>query len=226
PDDLPSLLEQAKSKARDVRAAVLKALGRCGADEAARVLCDAIHRDDLAPAVEPLQQSRHPAVMGSLLDEAERQFNALIAGEGKDAKELTQQVERMCLLLECLKGREDTRTEKLVLTMFEQVGQLAAMKGTPGGSDVVERLGSVMATGARGVRSALMEARGRLPAEGLGRALVAARRSREPAEVFALFSPYLTARVDEKKKNRDPAWAKREAIIEQLLRGRRWGDSD
>ena len=30
------------------------------------------------------------------------------------------------------------------------------------------------------------------------------------------FSPYLTAKVDEKKKQRDPAWAKREAILDAL----------
>ena len=38
----------------------------------------------------------------------------------------------------------------------------------------------------------------------------------KPAEVFDAFSPYLLAKVDEKKKARDPAWAKREAIIEAI----------
>jgi hypothetical protein len=226
PNDLPFLLEQAKSKAKDVRAAALKALGRCGADDAARVLCDAIHRADLALAVEPLQQSRHPAVMGSLLDEAEKQSGALIAGKEWDYQKLGQQNKRMSLLLECLKGREDTRTEKLLLTMFAHARQLAAIRGTPSGNDVVERLVSVMAAGPPRVQSALIDAHETLPAESLGQAFVAARRSRKPAEVFALFSPYLTAGVDEKKKNRDPAWAKPEAIIEQLMRGRRWEDLD
>ena len=58
----------------------------------------------------------------SLLDEAEQQFNALLAGKEKDAKKLGQQNERMCLLLECLEGREDARTEKLLLSMFEHAG--------------------------------------------------------------------------------------------------------
>ncbi len=150
PDDLPFLLEQAKSRAKDVRAAALKALGRSGMDEAARVLCDAIQRADLALAVEPLQQSRHPAVIGSLLDEAEKQSSVLIAGKEKDAKKVGQQNERMVLLLECLEGREDARTEKLLLTMFEHLGPLAAIKGAPSGSDVVERLVSVMAAGPPG----------------------------------------------------------------------------
>jgi hypothetical protein len=35
----------------------------------------------------------------------------------------------------------------------------------------------------------------------------------KPTEVFDGFSPYLRAKVDEKKKTPDPAWAKRTAII-------------
>jgi hypothetical protein len=226
PDDLPFLLEQAGSKAKDVRVAALNALARCGADEAARVLCEGIHRADLARAVEPLRQSRHPAVTSALLDEAEKQFNALITGKERDVKKLGQQNERMSLLLECLTGREDPRTEKLLLAMFERAGPLAAIKGTPGGDDVVERLVSVMAAGGPGVQSALIDAHETLPAESLYLALVAAYRSRKPAEVFALFSPYLTAGVNEKKKNRDTAWAKREAMIEELIRGCRGDDPD
>jgi hypothetical protein len=226
PDDLPFLLEQAKSKAKEVRAAALKSLGRCSADEAARVLCDAIGRADLALAVDPLQQSRHPAVTGAVLDEADKQFNALVAGKEKDAKKLGQQNERMSLLLECLQGRDDPRTEKLLLTMFGHVGQLAAVKGTPSGNDVIERLVSVMAAGSPRVQSALVDAHQTLPADSLGEAFVAACRSGKPAEVFALFGPYLTAAVNEKKKGRDPAWAKREAIIELLVQGRRWEDSE
>jgi hypothetical protein len=225
-DDLPFLLEQARAKAKDVRAAALKGLARSGADEAARVLSGAIGRTDLALAVEALRQTRHPAATGALLDEAEKQFNALITGKEKDAKKLGPQNERMALLLQCLEGREDARTKKLLLAMFEHIGRLAAIKGTPSGKDVVERLVSVMAASPPGVQSALIDAHGTLPAESLGDALSAARRSRAPAEVFAMFSPYLTARVDEKKKGRDPAWAKREAIIGQLMGVGEWAPDD
>src|SRR5262249_55447674 len=151
---------------------------------------------------------------------------ALIAVKEKDAKKLGQQNERLCLLLECLRGREDTRTEKLLLTLFGHVSRLAAIKGTPSGNDVVERLVSVMAAGAPRVQSALTDGHETRPGETLGQGCVAARRSREPAEVFAMFGPYLTVSVNEKKKGRDPAWAKREAILEQLMGGRRWEDPD
>jgi hypothetical protein len=218
PDDLRFLLEQARARAKDVRAAALKSLARSGADEAARVLCDALRRDDLTTAVEPLRAARHPAVTAAVLDEAEALSRALVAGKAKDVKELGTQNERMMQLLRCLEGRDDARTEALLLAMFEALPRLWPIKGTPGGKDVVERLVSVMAAGPPRARSALIDAHETLPAEGLGEAFLAARRSRDPAEVFALFGPYLAVRVDEKKK-RAPAWAKREAIISHLTPG-------
>lgn len=226
PDDLPYLLDQVKSKARDVRIAALRALGRCGVDAAAQVLCSVIQRADLALAVDPLQKSRHPAVTSTLLDAAEAQLAVLLAGKEKDAAKLGPQNERMGLLLDCLKDREDPRTEKLLLSMFEQMGRLATIKGTPSGNDVIERLVNVMATGAPRVQTVLVDAHAKLPAESLGQAFAAACRSRDPAEVFGMFSPYLTANVNEKKKNRDPAWARREAIFDQLMEGRDRHDLD
>lgn len=225
PDDLPFLLEHAKAKAKDVRAAALNALGKSGADAAVKVLCQAITNADLALAVEPLRLSRNPVVTNFLLEEAEKQFDALIAGKEKDAKKLGPQNARMCLLMECLRERDDKRTEKFLLRMFEHGGQLAAIKGEPSGNDVVERLVSVMVVGSPNVQSALVDAHQTLPPESLGQAFIAACRCRKPEEVFALFSPYLTAPDNEKKKNRDSAKAKREAI-EVLLRARRHCDDD
>lgn len=221
PDDLPFLLEQAKAKAKDVRAAALKALAKSGADAAAKVLHDTIAGADLALAIEPLRLSRNPVVTDFLLEATEKQFDALLAASEKDVKSLGQQNERMCQLLECLREREDKKTEKLLLYMFGHMDQLAAIKGEPSGNDVVERLVSVMVVGSPNVQSALVDAHETLPADSLGQAFAAACRCRKPAVVFALFSPYLTARVNEKKKNRDTAYAKREAIVDQLLRGRK-----
>jgi hypothetical protein len=126
----------------------------------------------------------------------------------------------MRLLLGCLRGREDATTEKLLLSMFEHRGQLATIKGEPSGNDVIERLVAVMVDGSPGVQSALIDAHEMLPADSLVQAFAAACRCRKPAEVFTLFSPYLTAYVNEKKKSRDPAAMKREAIIELLLHKR------
>jgi hypothetical protein len=220
PDDLPFLLEQVKAKAKDVRTAALRALGSSSSEDAAKVLCNALASADLGLAVEPMRASRNPVVTGVLLEAAEKQFDALVAGKESDSKKLGTQNERMCLILECLRGRDDKRTEKLLLSMFARAGQLGAIKGEPGGKDVAEKLVSIMSVGPPSVQSALVDAHATLPAESLGLAFAAACRCRKPAEVFTLFSPYIIAKVNEKKKNRDPAYAKREAIIELLLHGR------
>ncbi len=104
PDELPFLLEQVKAKAKEVRTAALKALGCCDSADAAQVLCDAMTSADFALAVEPIRTSRSPVVTGVLLDAAEKQFAALLAGKERDSKKLTEQNERMCLLLECLRS--------------------------------------------------------------------------------------------------------------------------
>ena len=130
----------------------------------------------------------------------------------------------MCLILECLRGRDDKKTERLLLSMFGHAGQLAAIKGEPSGNDVVERLVSIMAVGPPSVQSTLVDAHATLPAESLATRLSPLAVPVSRHEVFTLFSPYLTAKVNEKKKKRDPAYAKREAIIELLLRGGRGRD--
>jgi hypothetical protein len=213
PEDLPFLLEQVKAKGKDVRTAALTALGRSSSNDAARILCAAIESDDLELAVEPLRSSRNPVVTGFLLDVAEKQFDTMLAVKEKDKKKNEKRNERMCLLLDCLREREDPKTEKLLLKMFSQGKQLGAISG---GMDVFERLVDLMVDGPPAVQSALVESHEQLPVDSLGQALIAAYRSRPQAEVFRLFSPYFTAKVDEKKKLKDPAYARREVISEML----------
>jgi hypothetical protein len=219
PEDLPFLLEQSRAKAKDVRTAALAALGSSGADDAAKVLCNAIDGADLSLAVEPIRASRNPAVTSFLLEAAEKLCDATTnAGwlARSDKAKLGKQNDRLCLVLECLRGRDDKQTEKLLLKLFAQVEQLAKVKGEPSGMDVVEGLVSVMANGPEAVQTALVDAHATLPAEMLAQAFVAACRSRKPAETWKLFSPYFTAKVNEKKKMADPAFAKRETLANLL----------
>jgi hypothetical protein len=73
-----------------------------------------------------------------------------------------------------------------------------------------------MEEGPKSLREALARSHGELEPDALGAAVRAARQSLPPGEVFDQFSPYLTNKVDEKKKARDPAWARREAVIAAL----------
>jgi hypothetical protein len=83
------------------------------------------------------------------------------------------------------------------------------------GSDVVDAVISHMTHGPKSLQAVLARAHAELDAEDLDSAFHAARQTLPAAEVYDRFSPYLAARVDEKKK-KDPAWIKREAIIDAL----------
>lgn len=219
PEDLPFLLEQSRAKAKDVRTAALAALGSSGADDAAKVLCNAIDGADLNLAVEPIRASRNTAVTNFLLEAAEKLCDATTnAGwlARLDKAKLGKQNERLRLVLECLRDRDDKKTEKLLLNLFAHVEQLTKVKGEPSGMDVVERLVSIMASGPKAVQTALIDAHESLPAEMLAQAFIASCRSRKPVETWKLFSPYLSAKVNEKKKMADPAFAKRETLANLL----------
>jgi hypothetical protein len=222
PDDLSYILEQTRSKAKDVRTAAFKALGACDADEAVKTLCAALQGAQLELAVEPAQTSRSPEVLACVLGQANAQIDTVLKSNAKDKSKLSDQARRMLLLLECLQDREDAGTAEFLLSTFGQREKLAGIKGEPGGKDIIERLVSIIAWGPKPAQAALVDAHATLPPNELAQAFWAAGRSRTPAEVYKLFSPYLSAKVDEKKKNRDTAFAKRETIATALTDYRRW----
>lgn len=217
---LSYLLEQASAKAKEVRQAALKALAKSDEGEAIAALETALKGGDIELAVAPLRESTNPKLLQSVLAEADAQLGKLLAGKQKDKQDIGKQVERMTALLECLRGKEDRAAEAFLLKCFAVREKLAAIKGEPSGADIVERLVQLMAVGSKGTQNALVDARETLSPENLQQAFAAARRTRGPAEVFDLFSPCLTAKVDEKKKGRDPAGLKRAAIIGAILNDR------
>jgi hypothetical protein len=70
------------------------------------------------------------------------------------------------------------------------------------------------------MRAVLVDNHATLNARDLEQCFQAARIELPADKVFAIFSPYATAKVDAKKKDRDPAYAKRSAILNRL--GQHW----
>jgi len=223
PDDLSYLLENVKAKAKDVREAALKALGRSGTSESLAALQESLRSNDIGLAVAPVRESKNPQLIKFVVDEADAQSNLLLAGKVKDKKEQGKQVDRLLSLLECLRGRDDKQTDAFLTKWFARGEEFSAVKSEPGGKDIQQRLVQIMATGPAGAKKALIDGHASLSPDDLPDAFIAARLSRKPAEVYEIFSPYLTAKVDEKKKGRDPAFAKREAISEILSDTWRYG---
>lgn len=225
PDDLSYLLEQSKAKARDVRMAALKALSRSDADDAVKTLCEVLKGKDIDLAMESVRTSRNPHVLEFVLAQIRHQFEAVLAEKSKDKEKLSPLTTRLLSLLECLRKRNDESIGKLLLELFQQRQKLAAVKGEPSGKDIEQRLVSIMAFGPKAAQQALIEAHASLPEDELADAFHAARLTRSAADVFELFSGYVTAKVDEKKK-RDPAWLKREAIVDVLNSSHVWSPYD
>lgn len=218
-EDLSFLLEQSKSKVKDVRKAALEALGRCSAADAARALQQAAQGKDLQIAIEPLRTSRHKDVLRFLLDETKGQFQQLLSGKEKDKAKQGKTVERLLMLLQCFRGRDDKQSEQLLIEMFQQREALAKISGTPGGADVVELLVLIMSNGSKKTQRALVDAHASLPPVSLAPALSAAFHCCKPAETFEIFSPYLAdgAEGGRKRKRGKPAAPRRHAILSVFL---------
>ena len=212
PDDLSFLVEQSTAKAQDVRQAAYRALASIDHDDAVEILKKAASGKDLELAEASLQTSRNAKVLAFLLAESEREIAALPAA--KDRKEVSSKAGRIRSLLNCLFCRDDKDSEAFVLKVFAQHDALTKIKGdTLSGADVTTSAVNLMERGTQKMRMVLADSHGSLAAGELASAFYAARHTYPAAKVFEMFSPYLTAKVDEKKKERDPAYAKREVII-------------
>jgi HEAT repeat protein len=211
PEDLSFLLEQAGAKAKEVRTAALKSLAKLNEPEAVEALKKAAKGNDLDITVEPLRAQRNPQLLKFLIDECQQTLESVL--KMKDKKAAEKNVHRLQALVQCLDGRDDPETEKQVLSLFGRRAEIAKL---PWGENVNETVLNALANGSPKMRNTLIEMHAALPPEHLSLALHAAVESRTPAQVFELFSPYLTAKVDEKKKSRDPAWVKRGAIIDHV----------
>jgi hypothetical protein len=218
PEDLTFLLEQSLAKNKDVRRAALKGLAKQDADAAIEALRKAIMGGDLDLAIQPIQQNRSPKLLKFVIDEAGRQLEALFKTKStsKEKNEVGKAVERLLGLLKCLEGRDDKTTEEFLVKLFERRKEILGLKGEPGGDAINDRVARLMGGGSKKVQKMLADTHASLSPEVLGIAFEAARKSMKPAEVFDTYSPYLRAKVDEKKKARDPAWAKRAAIIDAI----------
>jgi hypothetical protein len=212
PDDLSYLVEQAAAKAQEVRQAAYRALAAVNDEAAVAVLHKAMSGKDLDLAADSLRQSRNPKLLSQLIAEAERELTAL--RKTKEKKEVSRIIGRLVTLASCLSGREDSSSEAFLSKVFAQRVELAKIRGdSASGSDLNSAIARIMEQGTKDLRQALAEAHASLPPDDLPACFRAARRVLPAAKVYAIFSVHVTAKVDDKKKQRDPAWAKREAIV-------------
>lgn len=220
PEDLAFLLEQSSAKAKDVRGAALKSLAKLDAEEALEALKKGLAGADLELAVNPVRENRNPKLLKFVIDEAQKELDNVC--QSKDKKSIAKSADRLESLLTCLDGRDDKGTEAFLLKGFARRDELLAVKCEDVGKNLNNRIASLMSTATKKTQQTLVGSHATLDPDLLDTAFEAACRSMKPAEVFTMFSPYLTAKVDEKKKGKDPAFATREAIADAIMHEWRW----
>lgn len=217
-EDLSFLIEQTGSKTQDIRGAAYEALSAIDDPAAVAALEKAIAGKDMNLAIESITANDRPqpARLTALLV-AEIQKGLAELPKLKDKKKVSNVADRLTDLIGALPATENAEADKLTLELFARRAELAKIKGaTYSGSDVVESVISRMEDGPKSLQQALARAHAELEPDALGSAVRAARQALPPADMYDLFARYLTAKVDEKKKGKDPAWAKREAILDGL----------
>lgn len=118
--------------------------------------------------------------------------------------------------------RKDKATEALLLKLFSRRDDLLKIKLEEVGSQINHYVAGLMAEASPTTQRTLVKEHETLEPATLDTAFEAACRSMKPADVFKEFSSYLTAKVDEKKKLKDPAFGKRETIVSAISHDWRW----
>lgn len=216
-DALPHLLGLVKAKAVRIRQAALRSIAKFGDDAVADALIQALSGEDLELASQPASRNPSPKLLKFLHEEAEKQFAALLTNKDKAAAKTLPA--RFYSLLGCFASRRDKETLALLTRLFERREEIGKLKGDRSGQEINRRLAMLLVqSGAKPSQKLVVDSHETLAAEVLDVALLAAVRSRSPKEVHDLFSPYYLAKTDPKKKGRDPAGLKREAVRGVLRR--------
>ena len=216
PEDLICLLDQLKSKSKDIRAAALRGLAKSDSQDAIAALRSALTGDDIELAVSPIRRSRSPLVRDVVLELAANERDGLFGRKQKETKEFSKQIKRFLLLLECLRDRDDMRTETFVMDCFEQRDALTAIKGDVSGKDIQQQLVSIMASGSKRSQETIAASHMSFSDQQFIDVFAAARRVWSPKKVYEEFSPYLKFESGKKTKKGDAAAAKQAAIVESL----------
>lgn len=217
--DLVHLLEQVKSKAKDVRAAALRALSgiSTAAADVVGVLKRAIDGADLELFVERLKKCEHPEIRDYVLARADQHLADTLAA--KDPKKQGPALERLRHLVRSLEGRADA--EPFLLRCIDSISTFAKMKSTPSGLDFNELLAHVLARGTTRTRERLAATYATLTGGMLEPAIDAARETMAPAQFYNEFSPFL-AGLAAKRGKKGAEGERAEALASVLIsEGRR-----
>jgi hypothetical protein len=215
-DDLVYLLEQTRSKAKDVGAAALGALLKVGAKSAEVVaaLKKAIAGADLQLIVGRVKECSLPEIRSYTLEQAEQQFAEVL--KLKDKKLQGPAVDRLKQLVSSLDERSDPKAEAFLLMCFEHAEALSTIKSEPSGADLNELVAYLLSQGTAKMQRRLAATHKTLAGRMLWSALLAARATMTPAEFYEEFSPLLNGLSEKRTKKNSAEHDRGQALLPAL----------
>jgi hypothetical protein len=215
-DDLVYLLEQTRSKAKDVGAAALRALLKAGAKSADVVatLKKAIAGVDLQLIVSRVKECSLPEIRNYALEQAEQQLADVL--KLKDKKLQGPAVDRLQQLVSSLDEHSDPNAEAFLLRCFEHADALGAIKSEPSGADLNELVARLLSQGTAKMQRRLVAAHKTMAGGMLASALFAARATMTPAEFYEEFSPLLKGLSEKRAKKNSAEHDRGQALLAVL----------
>lgn len=211
-EDLAYLLEQTRSKAKNVRAAALRALAAgTSAADAIAALKKAIAGADLEMIIARVTQCPIPEIQEYAIEQAEQQCTATL--KCRDRKLQGPAVGRLQQLVMCLEGRTDAKAEAFLLRCFENANAFAAIKSEPSGTDLNELVAEVLSQGTPKMQQQLVAAYKSLTGGMVSAAIFAARASMTPAAFHAEFSPLLKGLAEKRTKANGAEFDRGKALL-------------
>lgn len=212
PEDLSFLIEQASAKAKEIREAAYHALAAIDHPAAVAALEKAITGKDLDLAWGAVARSSNPSLPDLLVSEIRKGLAEL--SNLSDKTKASDLIRRLYRLIAALPDRDHPAADALTLDLLARRRELPKVKGAYLSTlDVAEAVIARMVKGPKALQAVLARAHADMDDSELGRVVWVGRRVLPPAEVYELYSPYVTAGG---KKGKGDAAAKREAVVNAL----------
>jgi len=194
---LPLVLEQAKGKNKQLRAAALLALAEYDRAEITELFTELVKGKALDILAEPFRVLKSLQVLNTLLAEGKRVFESLLKND-------PEQIPRFWEILNCLAHRKDAEVEQFLLHCLASSDKLSKIKAAKNsifsGTEVLSRIVSLLYNiGSPKAHEALLAKATVLPAAAFPQVLRSALRAWPPEKVYSEFSPLLTQKAAKEK---------------------------
>ncbi len=209
-EDLGYLLEQARAKAKDVRAAAMVSLSRMNSKDAQSLLISTLDGKDLELLLSPARTTAPKPLLAAALVRAQSLLTQLPSL--KDKKDQKTAVEKLLLLMQIANSKIEKANEQFLISVIEQSDELKKVKSDPGGGDVVELAITQLASSGESAVKFLVANREKIDVGSWNSLIAGARRLLKPADFFKQFSAYVNPNA--KKKSID--YDRSEAILREI----------